>query len=154
MHIDRFDEDRTLLLPLFALADDSQIAAYISRGEVLVARDGQQVVGHLQILETGEAGELELKSMAVVENRQREGIGRSLVEAAIANCRARNGRRLIVSTAAADTGNLRFYQRQGFRMSRIVRDAFVPSTGYEDGAMIDGIPLRDQVFLDLDLRPE
>jgi ribosomal protein S18 acetylase RimI-like enzyme len=156
MHIGRYDDDRALLLPLFTLADDSptQIAAYILRGEVLVARDGQQVVGHLQILETGEVGELELKSMAVVENRQREGIGRCLVEAAIADCQARNGRRLIVSTAAADTGILRFYQRQGFRMSRIVRDAFTLATGYEDGAMIDGIPLRDQVFLDLDLRPD
>jgi ribosomal protein S18 acetylase RimI-like enzyme len=156
MPIFRYDDDRALLLPLFTLADDSptQVAAYISHGEVLVARDGKQIIGHLQIIETVEAGELELKSMAVVENRQREGIGRNLVEAAIADCRARNGRRLIVSTAAADTGSLHFYQRQGFRMSRIVRDAFTPSTGYEDGAIINGIPLRDQVFLDLDLRPD
>ena len=153
MHIDRYDDDRALLLPLFALADDSpaQIAAYISRGEVLVARDGELVIGHLQILETGDAGVFELKSMAVTEKRQREGIGRKLVEAAIAYCRARNGHRLIVSTAAADIGNLRFYQRQGFRMYRIVRDAFAPLKGYPQGAMVDGIPLRDQVFLDLDL---
>lgn len=43
MRIDRYDDDRALLLPLFALADDSkaQIATYISRGELLVARDGK-----------------------------------------------------------------------------------------------------------------
>jgi GNAT superfamily N-acetyltransferase len=153
MHIGQYDEDRALLLPLFTLADDSaaQIAAYISRGEVLVARDAELVIGHLQIVETGDAGVFELKSMAVTEQRQREGVGARLVEAGLAYCRARSGRRLIVSTAAADTGNLRFYQRRGFRMSRIVRDVFTPSNGYMEGAVVDGIALRDQVFLDLDL---
>jgi GNAT superfamily N-acetyltransferase len=153
MHIGQYDEDRALLLPLFTLADDSavQIAAYIARGDVLVARDGELVIGHLQIVEIGDASVFELKSMAVTEQRQREGIGARLVEAALAYCRARNGRRLIVSTAAADTGNLHFYQRQGFRMSRIVRDVFTPANGYVEGTVVDGIPLRDQVFLELDL---
>jgi GNAT superfamily N-acetyltransferase len=89
--------------------------------------------------------------MAVMEKWRREGVGRGLVAAALAHCIARKGHRLIVATAAAGIGNLRFYQRQGFRMVRIVRDAFTPSTGYPEGAVIDGIPLRDQVFLDLDL---
>jgi|SRR6478735_6398452 len=56
MHIDYYNnDDRNLLLPLFALADDSraQIATYITRGEVLVARDGDLIVGHLQILDRG-----------------------------------------------------------------------------------------------------
>jgi len=153
MHIEDYHEDRIALLPFFGLADDSQaqIATYIRLGEVLVARDGDRIIGHLQILETGDAGIFELKSMAVSEARQGEGIGRDLIEAAVARCRSRNGHRLIVSTATADIGNLRFYQRQGFRMYRIVQDAFGPSTGYPEGALVDGIPLRDQVFLHLDL---
>ena len=48
--------------------------------------------------------------------------------------------------------SLRFYQRQGFRLYQIVRDAFIPSKGYAEGVMIDGIPLRDQVWLELNLR--
>jgi ribosomal protein S18 acetylase RimI-like enzyme len=88
--------------------------------------------------------------MAVTETGQGEGIGRGLVEAAVVRCRNRNGQRLIVSTATADIRNLRFYQRQGFRMYRVVQDAFGPSTGYAEGALVDGIPLRDQVFLKLD----
>ena len=57
---------------------------------------------------------------------------------------------MIVSTAAA-AGTLRFYQRGGFWMYRVVQDAFGPSTGYPVGLLMDGIPLRDQVFLELAL---
>src|SRR5262245_42792344 len=135
MHIENYESDRKQLLELFALADHSpaQIASYIGLGDVLIARDGCAIVGHLQLIETDDVHVFELKSMAVTEARQGQGIGRRLVEVAIARCRQRKGRKLIVSTAAADTGNLRFYQRQGFRMYRIVRDAFVPATGYAAG---------------------
>jgi hypothetical protein len=46
---------------------------------------------------------------------------------------------------------LRFYQRCGFRMSRIVRDAFGPHTGYPEPIVVDGIVLRDQVWFDVEL---
>ncbi|WP_214470011.1 GNAT family N-acetyltransferase [Mesorhizobium sp. dw_380] len=153
MHIERYDGDRDALLPLFALADDSptQIVSYIRVGEVLVACEGGEVIGHAQIVETGDAGTFELKSVAVTQALQGEGVGRALVAAVIRRCRERNGRRLIVSTATADIGNLRFYQRQGFRMCRIVQDAFGPSTGYPEGLLVDGIPLRDQVVFERDL---
>lgn len=153
MHYELHTGRRGALRPLFALADDSarQIDTYIGLGDVLVARDADRIVGHLQLLATAAAGVFELRSMAVDEARQREGIGRGLVAAAIARCRARDGRRLVVATAAADTGNLRFYQRQGFRMVRVVRDAFGPSTGYAPGTLVDGIPLRDRVDLELEL---
>ena len=58
---------------------------------------------------------------------------------------------MIVATAAADTGNLRFYQRAGFRLRSVERDAFTPATGYARDAEIDGVPLRDRVWLDLEL---
>ena len=125
----------------------------MSLGQVLVARDNDVIVGHVQILEQEIPGVFELKSVAVCEARQSMGVGRKLVEAAVAYCRERGGRQLLVSTATADTGNLRFYQRQGFRLNRIVRDAFGPSRGYAREALIEGIPLRDQVVLDLELTP-
>lgn len=151
MLIERYDGDRAALLTLFAMADDSpaQIDAYIGSGEVWVARVGDAIVGHAQVLEAPDG--FELKSIAVTEDRQGAGIGRALIEACIAQCRARGGGTLTVSTATADIGNLRFYQRLGFRMTRIVRDAFGPATGYPEGLMIDGIALRDQVVLDFDL---
>ncbi|TPK69859.1 GNAT family N-acetyltransferase [Mesorhizobium sp. B2-4-15] len=153
MHIERYDGNRDALLPLFALADDSptQVASYIEEGEVVVARAGDEIVGHALIIDTGDAATFELKSIAITQARQGEGLGRALVAAAITYCRERGGRHLIVSTATADIGNLRFYQRLGFRMASIVKDAFGPATGYPEGLLIDSIPLRDQVVFELDL---
>jgi GNAT superfamily N-acetyltransferase len=86
-------------------------------GRVLVAVDDGLIVGHLQIVESDTANEIEPRSLAVVEHRQRRGIGRALVERAVAECRAGGAGTLIVATAAADVGNLRFYQLLGFECS-------------------------------------
>jgi GNAT superfamily N-acetyltransferase len=149
MDIQLYEGDREALRPLFRLADDSeqQIDEYLNLGEVLVADDDGEAVAHLQLV--ADPGRVfELKSMAVIESRRGEGIGRLLVHAAIRYCQQHAAVRLLVATAAADVGNLRFYQLQGFRMLRIERDAFDAAAGYADGIVIDGIPLRDRVWLD------
>lgn len=145
--------DREALRPLFALADDSavQLDRYIAEGRVLAAAEAGAVIGHLQLTDGEEIGDIELKSLAVAEDRQGRGVGRALVERAIRECRADGFRRLLVATAAADIDNLRFYQKRGFRMLAVERDAFTPAEGYPDGLMVDGIPLRDRVWLSLDL---
>jgi ribosomal protein S18 acetylase RimI-like enzyme len=90
----------------------------------------------------------ELKSLAVVESRRGGGLGRRLVEAGLAHARRHGARRILVSTAAADTGLLRFYQRLGFRLTRIDRDIFTPEAGYPD-LFIDGVRLLDRAWLEL-----
>jgi GNAT superfamily N-acetyltransferase len=146
MRIRLYDGDRETLRPLFREADDSDraIDGYIAKGDLLVVEEDGDVVGLLLLV-----GE-EIKSLAVVEARRGAGIGRALVEHAVRRARKAGAKRLLVSTAAADTGNLRFYQRAGFRMLRVDRDVFTPQNGYA-GIVIDGIPLRDQVWLDREL---
>ena len=75
----------------------------------------------------------------------------SLVVAALARCAADGWSRIVVATGAADTGNLRFYQRLGFRFLSVERDAFTAATGYSVANVIDGIPLLDRVWLSQDL---
>ena len=147
--------DRQELRDLAALAWDSpeQLAASIDRGRILVAMQDDRLAGYLQLVKPDPGEQIELLSMAVHERYQRHGIGTELVERAIAEARGEGARRMIVATASTDTGNLRFYQRLGFRMLRIERDAFTPRDGYPDGLTIDGIPLRDRVWLDLELGP-
>jgi GNAT superfamily N-acetyltransferase len=136
----------------FRLAEDSEelLASYLDRGAVWVARDPDgTVVGHVQVVADGDVWEV--LNTAVAEERQGEGIGRRLIERAVVEARRAGARRVVVATAAADVGNLAFYQRCGFRMERVVQDAFSPATGYPDPIEIDGIPLRDQVWFGMEL---
>jgi ribosomal protein S18 acetylase RimI-like enzyme len=142
-----FDGPRDRLMPLFELADDSPaaIASYRDAGDVLVALDGAEIVGHALLIESG-PGELELKSLAVRPDPQRRGIGRRLVERSADEARTRGCTRLVLSTATADVQLLAFYQRLAFRLVRIEADVFTSEAGYPE-LTIDGIPLRDQVWL-------
>ena len=150
MEIDWLKGPRDELAELFALADDSPqaIDGYRNSGLVLVAREEDEIVGEALLIAAGR--EVELKSLAVREDCQGVGIGRALVERAIEETRAGGATQLLVATAAADIGNLRFYQRAGFRMLRVERDAFTAQTGYPD-VDVGGIRLRDRVWLSYDL---
>jgi ribosomal protein S18 acetylase RimI-like enzyme len=153
MVITLYDGPRSALLPLFAEADDSesQIAGYIELGDVLVATETGGFIGHAQIIETAEPETFELKSLAVAASRRSGGIGAALVQAVLAYCRHRNARSLVVATAAASIPALKFYQRQGFRISHVIRDFYSPKRGYRP-LELDGIPLRDEVILYMVLR--
>ena len=150
VRIESFLGPREDLRALFELAEDSaaELDSYIDAGRVMVAVSGGEVIGHLQLTGTGDPRQAEIKNMAVRESYQGQGVGRRLVQAAVDLAAAESVTTLLVATAAADIGNLRFYQRQGFRMRSIERDAFTAATGYSPGLRIDGIELRDRVWLD------
>ena len=148
VHIEWHGGDRHDLRDLFELAEDSadQLAAYLDQGRVLVARTGPTIIGHLQLVPTDAADTIELKNMAVRPEHQGAGIGRALIEEAVHRSAHDGFARMTVATAAVDTGNLRFYQRLGFRMVAIEADAFTPATGYPVPVVIDGLELRDRVW--------
>jgi ribosomal protein S18 acetylase RimI-like enzyme len=155
VRVEPYSGERELLRGLFELAEDSraELDSYLHAGQVLVAVVDAEIVGHLQLVDTGRPGRAEIKNMAVREHLRGRGIGRRLIRAAAGRVAAEGGTELLVATAAADVGDLRFYQRQGFRMRSIERDAFTPATGYPPGLTIDGVPLRDRVWLDRPLDP-
>jgi GNAT superfamily N-acetyltransferase/catechol 2,3-dioxygenase-like lactoylglutathione lyase family enzyme len=150
--VEWFEGPRAALDGLFALADESPAAvlSYRDLGRVLVACDGAEIVGHLQLIGGARAGEAEVKSLAVRSDRQGKGIGRLLMDRAVAVCRAEGVSTVVLSTSPADARVLNFYQRLGFRLLRVVRDVFTPEAGYRE-VEIDGVPLRDQVWLSLSL---
>jgi lactoylglutathione lyase len=146
---------RAQLRDLFELADDSheQLDRYIELGRVLVALDPRsgEVIGHLQLIPTAQAGVEEIKSLAVRAGFRRRGVGRALVERALEACRVEHADAVTVTTAVADVDNLRFYQRCGFRASSIERDTFTPEAGYQPGLSAHAIPLRDAIRFDFSL---
>ncbi len=150
--IEWFTGPRAALSELFLEADDSPlaIAGYRDRGRVLVARDGGALIGQLLLTDEADSVALEIKSLAVQPGRQGSGIGRQLLDRAADKARSEGRTTLLVATACADVRVLRFYQLAGYRMLRVERDAFTSANGYPD-VDVDGIPLRDRVWLSLSI---
>lgn len=144
MQIQIYEGSRSDLMPLFRLADESenQILSYYEMGSVLVARDGDWVVGMAHIVKDQTA--FEIVSLAVVPERQGQGIGRRLIEEAINHCRLNQVNRLVVCTGSWETNNIVFYLRRGFRIFNVVRGYFTPENGYAKSH-------RDQVQLGMNL---
>jgi len=140
---------RRLLRGLFRLAEDSEseLDRYIELGDVFVARTCTTIVGHIQVI----AGETSrIASVAVVNSKRRHGIGTALIRAGLNWLFAAGAERVLVGTAAADIENLRLYQRLGFRLLRVERDAFTVDRGYSPDLKVDGIPIRDRVWLSVE----
>ena len=140
------------LWPLFELADDSALAIsrYLDLGLVHVASLGGVAIGQAQIV-PHDVRVWELRSLAVLAPYRERGVGTGLVRRSIAWVREHGAAQLLVATASADLDNLGFYQRLGFRMLRVERDAFTPEGGYPVGLSIRGVPVRDRVWLELPL---
>jgi ribosomal protein S18 acetylase RimI-like enzyme len=146
------DFDRMRLLALFRLADDSDqaIAKYLHEGRLFALRHENEIVGHVQVV-ARQAGEVELQSLAISPDLQGRGHGRTMVTQVL-DAIAREGvRRVLVATASADVDNLAFYQKLGFRLLSVERDAFGPENGYPSDHHAGGIPVRDRVWLDREL---
>jgi len=85
---------------------------------------------------------------------QGSGAGTALIEAAAAAAREAGARRLWLITTNDNLRALRFYQRRGFRLSALHRDALERSRELKPSIPeigLDGIPLRDELELELRL---
>ena len=140
------------LWPLFELADDSPVAIreYLDQGVVHVASTGGMPIGHSQVLLV-EEGIYELRSLAVIPGRRRRGLGTRLVARSASWVRERSGSRLVAASPSAHLDVLGFFQRLGFRVLRVERDAYGPEHGYSDRLGTQGIQVRDRVWLELEL---
>jgi len=99
-----------------------------------------------------EGGQCELVSLN--STREGRGIGSVLVQAVIAAAREARCTRLWLITTNDNLAALRFYQKRGFHLVAVHRDALeesrrlkpqIPLTGME------GIPLRDEIELEMRL---
>jgi N-acetylglutamate synthase-like GNAT family acetyltransferase len=100
-----------------------------------------------------EAAVAELVSIDAL--RTGAGVGRCLLDAIAAAARAAGARQLLVMTTNDNLAALRFYQRNGFRLAELrpgavdeARTTLKPSIPERGN---DGIPLRDEVDLVLEL---
>jgi ribosomal protein S18 acetylase RimI-like enzyme len=94
---------------------------------VLLARDGDDVVGHL-VGRLGGPGSLhpiriaELESIHVYPAHRGRGVGRHLMTAFLAWAAERGAQRVTVTAYAANDGAQRFYARYGFAPRSVILD--------------------------------
>jgi len=120
--------------------------------EGIVERRDGEIVGLLTLRVEGD--EMELLTLNAVRTGQR--IGSSIMLAAIDDARQRGIRRIWLATTNDNLRAIGFYQRLGFRIVRVnvggVDEARkikpqIPEVGQ------DGIPMHDEIILELRLEP-
>jgi ribosomal protein S18 acetylase RimI-like enzyme len=84
-----------------------------SGGHIFMARCGEGIVGTCALQKIGD-GKFELSKMAVNEKFQGAGIGRRLLEAAIAQCKRYPGFELILETNSSLKQAIHLYESAGF----------------------------------------
>ncbi len=144
--------EREPWIRLLELADEPEpLRTYLQEGELfaLTGPDGTPRAAILVIEDP--PGVAELRAVAVAEAVQGQGVGTVVVDAVLSLLAARGVRTAVVGTASSGVRQLAFYQRCGFRFSRVERDYFTPEKGYPPDLTENGIPTRDMVWMEHDL---
>ena len=145
---------RRPLLPLLLLADDVA-EEYLDQGDLWAyGDDGGGVAGVVLTLPLErEEGTVELRNVAVAEDRQHQGTGLAMVAAVLDALRRQGWRRAVVGTGTADPVTYVFYQRCGFRPHHVERDVFTPERGYDPEQLREpnGLTHRDMLWFDVQL---
>ncbi len=139
----------TVPLDLLLDADPSErkVREYLPRCACYAAFLDGAIVGSCLLLPLGE-GVAEIINVAVAPDRQRSGIGRSLLEHVVAAAAGRGLRRLELGTGTFGH-QLTLYQRVGFRAERVERGFFLDH--YDEPIFEDGLQHKDMLRLALDL---
>jgi ribosomal protein S18 acetylase RimI-like enzyme len=129
-------DERHLFLDYLLAADEDEemVKEYIYEGEMYSINIDGKIAG--AVLFTFHSEEIvELKNIAIAEQFQGIGLGKSTVLRAFELYRLRGFKKMIVGTANSSIGNLAFYQKAGFRMEGIKKDFFLkyPEPIYENG---------------------
>lgn len=141
--IRRIDEDKKRYLPLLLLGDEQEdmIDRYLERGTLYVMEENGAAVA-VAVLTQELPKTFELKNIAVLPERQREGLGREMLQFLWETCGG-DGRSLIAGTGEAPR-TMAFYKGCGFVFSHRVENFFMEQ--YDHPIVEEGVTLRDMVY--------
>lgn len=135
--------DAPMELLLIADPSEQKVRSYLSESRCFVASSDGVLVGACVVQPLGE-GAYELMSIAVEPGRQKSGHGTALLKWVVDFFREEGAQRMEVGTGSFGH-QLAFYQRQGFRVTRIDHDFFVKN--YPEPIFEEGIQLVDMLRL-------
>jgi len=139
-----------LPMGLLLLADPSEqrIRRYLIGAHAFVGVNDAAPVSVL-VMRWRNADEAEIMNVAVALEHQRTGIGRAMMEFAVECAKVRGATTVSVGTGNSSLGELRFYQRLGFRITGVSRDYF---GDYDPPIFEEGIHCLDMIHLSRALR--
>lgn len=88
--------------------------------------------------------------------REGQGIGAALIDAVVAEARRRGCTRVWLITTNDNLNALRFYQKRGFALVAVHRNAVMEARKIKPSIPLignDGIPLRDELELEMTIEP-
>jgi GNAT superfamily N-acetyltransferase len=145
----RADELETLF-PLLLLAEPSASAlrwGLKNLSDTLYRMDdGGELVGAASM--NWRRDPCEMLELAILRERQGEGLGRRFVAWLVGEARRRGKPEIIVGTSTTSASNLIFYQKCGFRVDHVRPDYF---WYYDEPVYENGLVVRDMLVFRLDL---
>jgi len=117
-------------------AADASFFENTACADVLVAEIDRKVVGYVKLGPfykiTTSSHVLEIQGIAIAPEHQRRGIGRQLIQAAIAFARQRDFRKLMLRVLSSNQPARTLYETCGFNTEAILREQFLLDGNYVD----------------------
>ena len=127
--------------------DDNQILKYINTATFWGYFKENEIIGVVGVVSSNES--IEIVNIAVRQESQNKGIGRSLIERCINEAKNRNMKTIVIKTGNSSINQLCLYQKYGFRFDTINKDYMLKN--YSSPIFENGIQCIDQIVLKLDL---
>ncbi len=124
---------------LLLLADEARevVDTYVNEVEIHVLEKRNQIIA-LYALQTIDGDTVEIKSIAVDQQHQGQGIGTFLLKDATRKAKEKGFKTIVIGTANAAIKQLYLYQKEGFEISHIKKNFFVdhyPNPIFENGIL-------------------
>ncbi|MGG1923864.1 GNAT family N-acetyltransferase [Chryseobacterium sp. NRRL B-14798] len=131
---------------LLLLADETKeaINQYIFNSDIYLLHNGTENIAVMALYRKSDT-ELEIKNVAVIESYRSKGIGSILMNKAKEIAKENHYKILTVGTSDTGFQQIRFYEKNGFIRSGILKDFFIKN--YPDPIYENGLQMRDMVVL-------
>ncbi|CAI8699018.1 GNAT family N-acetyltransferase [Chryseobacterium sp. IT-36CA2] len=138
--------DSEISYHLLLLADETKeaINQYIFNSDIYLLHDGTENIAVMALYKKSTT-ELEIKNIAVIENCRNKGIGSILMNKAKEIAKENQYKTLTVGTSDTGFQQIRFYEKNGFIKSGILKDFFIEN--YATPIYENGLQMRDMVLL-------
>ncbi|MGR3854395.1 GNAT family N-acetyltransferase [Chryseobacterium indologenes] len=142
----QLNSDSEIPYHLLLLADETKeaINQYIFNSDIYLLHSGTENIAVMALYRKSNT-ELEIKNVAVIESYRSKGIGSILMNKAKEIAKENHYKILTVGTSDTGFQQIRFYEKNGFIRSGMLKDFFIKN--YPDPIYENDLQMRDMVVL-------